>query len=56
MQDHELKQRLHGVIERVGMGPDRERIAKYTVGILLTEVKKIIEEQVKLAKRRECRL
>jgi len=49
IQEFEIRARLFGTIERVGMGPDRERIAKYAAGILVAEVQKMIIEEVKKA-------
>ena len=42
--------RLNGAIDRVAMSLERERVARYTVGLLLPEVKKLIQEEVKKAR------
>jgi hypothetical protein len=47
IQDSEIKKRLNGAIDRVGMDPDRERMARYVVNILTPEVKKIVKEETR---------
>lgn len=46
-EDREIKNRLDAAIERAGMSPDRERIAKYAAQLMIAEVKKIIAERLK---------
>jgi hypothetical protein len=47
IQDSEIRARLHGAVDRVGLGPDRERVARYVVGLLVPEVSKLLREALR---------
>jgi hypothetical protein len=47
IQDCEIEKRLNGAVDRVSMHPDRERMARYVVNLLIPEVKKIIREELR---------
>jgi hypothetical protein len=53
IQDSEIRARLHGAVDRVGLGPDRERVARYVVGLLVPEVKKLLKEEERSLKQKE---
>ena len=50
MQDSEIRKRLNGVIDRLVLPLERERVARYTVDRLVPEVKKLIGEEVRTAR------
>jgi hypothetical protein len=52
MLDKEIKDRLNGAIDRVTMSPERERMARYVIGLLIPEVKKLIQEALREERRR----
>jgi hypothetical protein len=54
MLDKEIKDRLNAAIDRVtmAMGPERERMARYVIGLLVPEVKKLIQEALREERRR----
>jgi hypothetical protein len=47
----QVKKRLDGAIERMGLSLDRERAAKSAANSIVPEVLKIIAEEVREAKR-----
>lgn len=51
IQEWEIKKRLNGAVDRIGMNPDRERMARYVVDILTPEVVKILKEEMRQRKR-----
>jgi len=51
----EVQKRLLAVIQREGTSPDRERMAEWTIRKIAAEIMKIIEEEVRQAKRENQR-
>jgi hypothetical protein len=45
--DKEIKDRLNAAIDRVTMSQERERMARYVIGLLIPEVKKLIQEALR---------
>lgn len=52
IQDAEIRKILNGAIDRVGLEPDRERMARYVVSLLVPEVKKLLKEEEREIKSR----
>jgi hypothetical protein len=46
MLDIEIEKRLNACLDRVDRGPDWKRAARSAVPLFVTEVKKIIQEEV----------
>jgi hypothetical protein len=46
----EIRKRLDAAIERAGLSPDRERAAKSFTHLLVPEVFKIVQDEVRAAK------
>ena len=53
IQDSEIRARLHAAIDRVGLETVRERMARYVVGLLVPEVKKLLKEEERSLKQKE---
>ena len=49
----EIKKRLNSEIDRQGRCPDFERVARYTVDVLVPAVAKLIKEEATMTKPRE---
>lgn len=54
--EREIKGRLNGVIDRLALSLDRERVARYTVDRLVPEVVKLIREEVRAVKAQNLKL
>jgi hypothetical protein len=50
IREVEIIKRLDGAIERAGIGSDRERAAKSVTHLLVTEVLKIVQEEIRATK------
>lgn len=51
MQDREIEKRLNAVIDRWAPGDERERIARAAAHVFVPEIRKIIREEIRAAKR-----
>lgn len=49
-RESEIRKRLDGAIDRLGLSPERERMARYTVDRLVPEVLQLLKEQEKSKK------
>jgi hypothetical protein len=47
IRDKEIKDRLNGVIDRLGLPLERERLARYTIDRLMPEISKMIHEAIR---------
>ena len=47
IRDVEIRKRLNAAIDRAGLGSDREKVARYTVGLLVREVLRIVKEELR---------
>lgn len=50
MKTSELEKRLQAVIDRAGLSLDRQKVARYTVGLLVREVERLLKEELREAK------
>jgi hypothetical protein len=50
LRESEISARLNAAIDRADLSMDRERMARYTVRLLVPEVKKLIAEEVRTAR------
>jgi hypothetical protein len=50
IHNSEITKRLNGVIDRLVLPLERERVARYTIDRLVPEVAKLIREEVRAAK------
>lgn len=50
--DREIVQRLDAVIDRVGLSPDQQRLARRVMHILVPEMKKILQEEAASQKKK----
>jgi hypothetical protein len=53
ISEMEIEKRLNAAIDRLGLGTDRERVARSLVPLFLKEVKTIIMEQVRRERKRD---
>lgn len=49
--DKEIKDRLNAAIDRISLSHERERMARYVIGLLVPEVKKLIQEALREERR-----
>jgi len=53
IREVEIRKRLNAAIDRAALGSDREKVARYTVGLLVPEVEKLIRQALREAKSKD---